>query len=163
MELITMKRSTAIAAAVIVSMMGISASLPSMAQTPGSHGPGQMMQNRNAQPGRGMTPEMMGPMMRQMMRHMMGPGHMMGPPMRRMMGRGMMGSLSGFSREKPLSNDDVRRIVDGRLAQSGLSRLKAGAVKDDGKSAKVDIVTPKDELIFRLKVNRATGRAAITE
>ncbi len=80
------------------------------------------------------------------------------------MGSGMTGSNTGFRREKPLSNDDVRRAVDGKLALSGLSRLKAGTVKDDGENAvNVEVVTPKGEMIFRVKIDRATGRTVIVE
>jgi hypothetical protein len=148
-----MKPRTAIAAALLVSAIGIS---PALAQMPKAGSAGQMMQDNATQMTQDMMGGMFGQMMGQMMSHMMGEGGMMG--------YGMMGSASGFQRDKSLTNDDVRRAVDGRLALSGLSRLKVGAVKDEGEdAAKVDVVTQKNELVFRLKVDRATGRAAVVE
>jgi hypothetical protein len=148
-----MKPRTVIAAALLASAISIS---PALAQMPKAGSAAQMMQDNATQMTQGMMGEMMGQMMGQMMSHMMGEGGMMG--------YGMMGSASSFQRDKPLTNDDVRRAVDGRLVLSGLSRLKVGAVKDEGEdAAKVDVVTQKNELVFRLKVDRATGRAAVVE
>jgi hypothetical protein len=145
-SLLKMKLHTAVATTLLISSVGVSAVTPlraHQAQMPGMDRPGMMMQDGNPQTGQGM--------MGGMMSHMMGQG-------------GMMGFKSGFRREKPLSNDDARRAVDGKLALSGLSRLKVGTIKDEGgNAAKVDVVTQKGELIFRLKVDRATGRTAIVE
>lgn len=111
-------------------------------------GQGHMVQGTGSQPGQGM--------MGHMMHHGMGGG---GMKMHGMMGRG-----AGFGREKALSNDEVRRVVDGRLALMGLSRLKAGTAKDAGeKAAQVDVVSEKGDMVFRLKVDRKSGRAAIIE
>jgi hypothetical protein len=141
-SLLKMKLHTAVATTLLISSVGVSAVTPlraHQAQMPGMDRPGMMMQDGNPQTGQGM------------MGGMMGQG-------------GMMGFKSGFRREKPLSNDDARRAVDGKLALSGLSRLKVGTIKDEGEDAvKVDVVTQKGELIFRLKVDRATGRTAIVE
>lgn len=141
-SLLKMKLHTAVATTLLISSVGVSAVTPlraHQAQMPGMDRPGMMMQDGNPQTGQGM------------MGGMMGQG-------------GMMGFKSGFRREKPLSNDDARRAVDGKLALSGLSRLKVGTIKDEGENAaKVDVVTQKGELIFRLKVDRATGRTAIVE
>jgi hypothetical protein len=141
-SLLKMKLHTAVATTLLISSVGVSAVTPlraHQAQMPGMDRPGMMMQDGNPQTGQGM------------MGGMMGQG-------------GMMGFKSGFRREKPLSNDDARRAVDGKLALSGLSRLKVGTIKDEGgNAAKVDVVTQKGELIFRLKVDRATGRTAIVE
>jgi hypothetical protein len=146
-SLLKMKLHTAVATTLLISSVGVSAVTPlraHQAQMPGMDRPGMMMQDGNPQTGQGM------------MGGMMGQGGMMG--------HGMMGFKSGFRREKPLSNDDARRAVDGKLALSGLSRLKVGTIKDEGENAaKVDVVTQKGELIFRLKVDRATGRTAIVE
>ncbi len=94
-----------------------------------------------------------------------GRGMMMGSMMQKMqkMRKKMMGRKF-FARAKPYSNEDVKRIVGGRLAMHGFSGLKAGAVKDGGANAAlVDIVSPKGEFLFRVKFNRKSGMAAIVE
>lgn len=140
----------AISTALVASLTAVSIPVIAQAQSVPMRQPGQMMQNQNAESNRGMVPRMMGPMMRQMMGHMMG--------QRGMMHQGMVGSGFGFRREKPLSDKDIQKIIDGKLALSGFSRLKAGATENDGDdAAKVNIVSAKSELIFRLKVNRMTG------
>ncbi len=94
-----------------------------------------------------------------------GRGMMMGSMMQKMqkMRKKMMGRKF-FARAKPYSNEDVKRIVGGRLAMHGFSGLKAGAVKDGGANAAlVDVVSPKGEFLFRVKFNRKSGMAAIVE
>jgi len=92
-------------------------------------------------------------------------------------GKGMMGrmmmmqkmhkkmmSRMFFARDKPYSDDDVKRIVGGRLAKHGFSGLKAGGVKNAGDmAALVDIVSPKGEFLFRVKINRKTGMSTVVE
>ncbi|HSR54723.1 MAG TPA: hypothetical protein VLN73_00675, partial [Alphaproteobacteria bacterium] len=123
----------------------------------GMMGPGMM--------GRGMMgPGMMGA-------GMMHPGMMMGHhPHHGMMGPWMMGGhgmmMGGWPRGRRvhLSADDVKRIVDGRLAWRGLKHLKVGTVKVvDDDTASADIVTKEGSLAVRLRVDRNTGHAAIVE
>ncbi len=75
----------------------------------------------------------------------------------------MMGGWS-HGRRLSLSAEDVKRIVDGRLALRGLKHLKAGPVKIvDDDTASADVVTKDGSLAVRLRVNRNTGYAVITE
>ncbi len=99
----------------------------------------------------------MGAMGKNMMKSPMMKGSMMKSMRKKMMSRMF------FAREKPYSNDDVKRIIGGRLAMHGFSGLRAGAIKDDGDNALSDIVSPKGELLFRVKFNRKTGMATIVE
>ena len=97
-----------------------------------------------------------------------GQGRMMGHRARQgqhKRGRMDRGHARGvFKREKAFSLDDVRRIVDGRLAWYGLSRLKSGELKEvGGNDVHVDVVTPKGEMVFRLRVNRRTGHTALID
>jgi hypothetical protein len=88
-------------------------------------------------------------------------GSMMGKMMK--MSKKMMGRKF-FVRAKPYSNEDIKRIVDGRLAMHGFSGLKAGMVKDAGMNmALAEIVSPKGEFLFRVKFNRKSGMAVIVE
>ncbi len=158
---------------------------PTEAQAPtGPMGPGMMggpwMMGRGAMGpggmGRGAMGGMMGPWMMGrhgmmggpwMMGHhgMMGPhghpGMMMAPWM---MGQhGMMGGW-GHGRRTELSADDVKRVIDGRLAWHGLKHLKVGAVKIvDDDTASADVVTKEGSLAVRLRVDRNTGYAVIAE
>ena len=105
---------------------------------------------------------------------MMGRGGMMGQGGRMHMGgmgrmmkmrKKMMGKMF-MTRKKPYSNADIRRIVDGRLATHGFSKLMAGDVTDgpsEANTAVVSVVSPKGELLFKVEVNRKTGMAAIIE
>ena len=99
----------------------------------------------------------MGNMGKNMMKSPMMKGSMMHKMRKKMMSRMF------FAREKPYSNDDVKRIIGGRLAMHGFSGLRAGAIRDDGDNALGDIVSPKGELLFRVKFNRKTGMATIVE
>ena len=97
----------------------------------------------------------------------------MGP--RGMMGAGMMGMMMKMRkkmmgkmfmvRKKAYSNEDIKRMIDGRLAAHGFSRLKAGPVKDSPNkgqnAALVDVVSAKGEFLFQVMVNRKTGMAAV--
>jgi len=109
---------------------------------------------------------------------MMSPGQGKGMMMGSGQGKGMMMGRGGmmhkmhtkmmshtlFTREKPFTNDDVKRIIGGRLAMNGLSGLRAGNVKDaDSQAAMADIVSQKGELLFRLKFNRNTGMASVVQ
>ena len=90
------------------------------------------------------------------MRGMM--GGMMMKRMRAMMMAGML------KRAKPLSAEDVRRIIDGHLSMMGFSKLSARNVKIvNDQFATADVVAPKGEVILRLKVNRKMGRMMIVE
>ena len=93
---------------------------------------------------------------------MMGPG-MMG---RGMMGSGMMGMMGqrGHMRDRNLSADDVKRVLDGRLAWQGLKRLKVGKTKVvDDDTVAAEIITKENSLVVRLKVDRHTGHAVIAD
>lgn len=139
-----MKRTLAMIALLAIPALGFVSSVPADAQM---RGPGPMMEDKDDRP----FPGMMG----MMMEHMMDRGMMRG---------GMMGPGAGFHRDKPLSNADITRVIDGRLALAGLSRLKAGTVKDAGEdAAEVEVVTQKGELVAKLKVDRKTGRAAVVD
>ena len=94
----------------------------------------------------------------------MGPGGMMGMMMK--MRKKMMGKMF-MVRQKAYSNEDIKRMIDGRLAMHGFSRLKAGAVKDGANknqnAALVDVVSGKGEFLFQVMVNRKSGMAAIVK
>ena len=94
-----------------------------------------------------------------------GQGMMMGAMMKNMMKmRKKMMGRKFFVRARPYSNEDIKRIVGGRLAMHGFSNLRAGAVKDAGANAALaDVVSPKGEFLFRVKINRKTGMASIVE
>lgn len=141
-----MKQRLVLATVFALFLAGVGPLVPAHAQMPGR---GHMMQNnRDWQPGPGM--------MSMMTEHMMNRGGMMPGS--------MMGVGAGFRREKPLSNDEISRVIDGRLVMLGLARLKVGSVKDSGEdAAQVDVVTQKGELVARLKVDRETGRASVIE
>lgn len=153
------RRIPALAAVAMASTVAMAAAGMAQAHMSQGQGQGQMEKSDKSHPGRGMMDQGKG--RGPMKQGQMGQGHMMG----HMMGQGhMMGFKSGFRREKPLSNDEARRVVDGRLALGGLSRLKAGSAKDADKDAvEIDVVTEKGDLVYRLKVNRTTGRAVIIE
>lgn len=60
--------------------------------------------------------------------------------------------------EKNFSADDVKNILEGRLAWYGNKRLKVGEVKKkDDDTYIADIVTADDSLVERLEVDRKTG------
>jgi len=90
---------------------------------------------------------------------MMGQGGKMAKMRKKMMGKMFM------VREKAFTNADIKRLIDGRLAKHGFSNLLAGDVKDGAKeqAALVDVVSPKGEFLFKVRVNRKTGMAVIVE
>ncbi len=106
---------------------------------------------------------------------MMGGGHgMMGQGM---MGQGMMGrgghhgqqgmgyrgakggcSANTQTRDRDLSVDDVKKIIEGRLARRGNDRLKVGKVEaKDEKTIIAEILTVDDSLVDRIEFDRKTG------
>ncbi len=95
---------------------------------------------------------------------MMGKRHPGGMGMKGKMRKKMMGKKF-MVRAKSYTNADIKRIVDGRLARHGFSNLLAGGVQDGTKeiTAVVDVVSPKGEFLFKVRVNRKTGMAAIIE
>ncbi|MDH3580628.1 MAG: hypothetical protein OEM91_08385 [Hyphomicrobiales bacterium] len=155
-----MKRKlTTLTAVAMASTIAIAAAGMAEAHMGQGQGHAQMGKSEKSQPGSGMMGQKKG-QGRMMGQGQMGQGGMMG----RMMQHDMKGHAAGFKREKALSTDEVRRVIDGRLAVSGLSRLKAGTAKDVGETAtEVDVVTEKGDMVFRLKVDRKTGRAVIIE
>ncbi len=94
----------------------------------------------------------------------MGGMKMMGQMMK--MRKKMMGKMF-MVRKKPHSNTDIKRMIDGRLAKHGFSKLLAGDVSNGAdtmpKTAIVSVVSPKGELLFKVEVNRKNGMAAIIE
>ena len=152
------------ASLIIVPLAGAHAHQPGSGMTPGS-GPNVGMMNNVPQSGN-MGPGMMGSGM--MGSGMMGPGMMgpgmMGSNMMPMMPGAMFGNRMIASRARPFTGQEVRRIVDGRLAVHGLSRLKVGTVEAaDDTTFTVDIVTLDDSLAVRLTVEKQSGRVMSVE
>jgi hypothetical protein len=170
-EEVAMKTSHLIATGAVVFV--ISAAVLALAHGPGATrwggaGPaGYGMMGHHSMMGQG--PGMMGgPMMGQ------GPGMTGGPMMG--MGYGMMGMgpgpgadrgggrnawmpMWGPEPSRPLSTDEVRRMVDGRLAWRRNDRLKLGKVEErDANTVVVEIVTLDGSLVDRMGIDRQTGR-----
>jgi hypothetical protein len=147
-------------------------------------GPGPMM-GQGAGPGSMMGPygQMAGPCPMQHMHgmHHMQPGMMTGPHgmhprvmmhrnlMGWQMGPGMMGRGLGpgwvygmpGAVERALDVDEVKAMMERRLAWHGNPRLKLGEVRadaDDDDLIVADIVTVDDSLVQRLIVDRHTGQ-----
>lgn len=123
----------------------------------GGHGPGMM--GGGMMGGGGYGPGMGGQGMGG--QGMMGPGMMGGGMMGGgMMGGGMMGLGPSVLRPLPeaLSADDVRQMMERRLAWSRNPNLKVGAVeaKDDD-TIEATIVTQDGSLVQTFKVDRSTG------
>ncbi|MEX2009469.1 MAG: hypothetical protein WEC41_04695 [Dongiaceae bacterium] len=113
-------------------MMGPGMMGPGM-MGPGMTGPGMMGQ----QPGPGMGPGMMG----------QGPGFGMGP-----------GGSFVMPLARDLSADEVRHMLEHRLAWHGNERLKIGTVEEkDADTIVAEIVTVDGSLVQRLEVDRHTG------
>ena len=96
-----------------------------------------------------------------MMGHGMGPGmmgHGMGPGM---MGRGM-GPPSGDTaayRERDLSVDEVKSILEHRLEHHGNDRLRVGKVEEKNADVIIaEVETVEGSLVERYAVDRHTGR-----
>jgi len=172
--------TTAIAALTVAT--GIGAAQAHGPQGPGmgyGMGPGMMM---GPHMGYGMgTGMMMGPgmgygmgpgmMMGPGMGYGMGPGMMMGPHMGYGMGPGMMmGPHMGYGRGygmgpgmmgepgKDLSADDVKQMLENRLAWRRNPNLKLGKVEEkDADTITAEIVTKEGSLVRRYSINRHTG------
>lgn len=90
-----------------------------------------------------------------------------------MMGQGMMGQdmmrpgMMGMQRlrgARPYTEDELRRVLDGKLAHRGLSRLKIGEAKAGENGAFVfEIVTLDDSLALTVTMDSATGRVVTVE
>ncbi len=66
--------------------------------------------------------------------------------------------------DKDLSVDQVRDIVEGRLAMMGNTNLKVGGVNETGDdTVAVDIVTQDDSLVQTVEISTRTGRPADAE
>ncbi len=66
--------------------------------------------------------------------------------------------------DKDLSLDQVRDIVEGRLAMMGNTNLKVGDVTETGdNTVAVDIVTQDDSLVQSVEISTRTGRPANAE
>jgi len=116
-----------------------------------------------------MGPGMMGGgMMGMMGRGMMGPG-MMGQGAYGMMGRGGMGPgmmapgqgmgpQYGAGQQKPLTEKDVRGILQNYLKSTRNPNLKLGKITDKGNGFEAEIVTKKEgALVDKIFVDKATG------
>ncbi len=137
--------------------LGTSAHAQQVGTTMGQNSQAGMMKNQ----GHGMGP---GAMMKDKGMSGMGQMSMMGRMMK--MRKRIMGKMF-MVRNKPYSNADTKRMVDGRLAKHGFSKLLAGDVVNGSekmpKTAVVDIVSPKGEMLFKVEVNRKNGTAMIIE
>jgi len=96
---------------------------------------------------------------------MQGMSGMMGMMQQMQKMRKNMMSMNFVVREKPYSNADIKRLIDGRLAKNGFSRLMAGDAADGKKEGVglVDVVSAKGEFLFKVRVNRKTGKAVIID
>ena len=66
--------------------------------------------------------------------------------------------------DKDLSVDQVRDIVEGRLAMMGNTNLKVGGVSEsDADKVIVDIVTQEDSLVQTMEISTRTGRPTDAE
>ncbi|GAB4363849.1 MAG: hypothetical protein Kow00114_20110 [Kiloniellaceae bacterium] len=128
--------------------------------------PGMMMPGCPMGQGYGMGgPGMMGPGM--MGQGMMGQGYgpggsgapMMGPGMGQGMGPGM--GMGGGMMQQPrqtVSVDDVRDMLERRLAWQGNPNVKLGKVEEkDADTILAEIVTQDGSLVERLEVDRRSG------
>ncbi len=164
-----MNKKVIITAATIISIAVVSPlSTTAYAQqnttmTPGStmKGQGKAQQGMGQGMGQGHGGAGSGSMMKA---QKMGGMKMMGQMMR--MRKKMMGKMF-MVRKKPYSNADIKRMIDGRLAKHGFSKLLVGDVKNGAekmpKTAIVSVVSPKGELLFKVEVNRKNAMAAIIE
>jgi len=149
--------SVAIAATVAILSLGTAAttSISSYAHGTGdgqatAGSPGTMMQGQMSGQG-------------YMGRHMGGQGHMgshmggqgqMGNHM--MGGQGHMGGNPAMTLD--LSVDDVRKIIEGRMAMHGNDRLKVGNIEVvDDETIIAEIVTVDDSLVMKMEFDRKTG------
>ena len=157
-------QATAIAAAVIALSLG-TAPTTSFAHGADS-GQGQMNGQGQAKTTTGQS--QMGAMIGKQGTMMGKQGAMMGTMMGTMMGKqgammgqqGHMGSMMGGWSGEPLdlSADDVRKIIEGRMAWHGNDRLKVGKVKTvDDNTIVAEIVTVDDSLVMKMEFDRKTG------
>ena len=152
-------------AAGVAALLLATLSLPAQAHESGQHGRGHGMMGepaegcpQQAMPGRGMMgqgygmgPGMMGPGQGMMGQGMMGQG---------MMGGGTMGPgmMMGPATDRDLSADDVRQILEGRLAWIRNPNLKLGSVEaSDEDTVVAEIVTQEGSLVQTLAVDRRSG------
>ncbi|MEQ8504379.1 MAG: hypothetical protein RIB80_03570 [Rhodospirillales bacterium] len=84
---------------------------------------------------------------------------MIGPGMKSMMGpQGMYGGFHA-TLDWDFDAEDIKRIVDGRLAWLGLSRLKVGDARAlDKDTVEVKVVTKDRSVAAVMKIDRTTGR-----
>ena len=126
---------------------------------PGMMGPGMMgpgMMGPGYGPGGSGMP-MMGPGMGQGMGPGMGQGMGPGPGMGQGMGPGMGGGMMQQPRQS-VSVDDVRDMLERRLAWQGNPNVKLGKVEEkDADTILAEIVTQDGSLVERLEVDRRSG------
>lgn len=114
-------------------------------------------------PGMGMGPGMMmgpgmgygyGGQMPMMGYGMMGSGMMMGP------GYGMMGGCGDAQTlDRDIKADDVKKMMEQRVAWARNPNLKVGKVTEkDGDTIEAEVVTKDNSLVRKFSVDRHTGR-----
>ncbi len=78
--------------------------------------------------------------------------------------RGMIMDGGHMRGDRPYSSDEITRIIDGKLALRGLTRLKVGGAKESEEGAfVVDILTLDDSLAAKLTIDRQTGHITTVE
>ncbi len=140
-----MQRKMKLAGLVLAGVWAVSAIAPATAHSPGAPGTDQ---GRMPMMGYGM---MGGGMMGQ---GMMGHGYHGQMPMMGGYGHGQMQPL-----RRDLTADEVRHMMEHRVAWGGIPNLKVGAVTEkDGDVIEVEIVTKEGSLVQKLAIDRHTGR-----
>ena len=77
--------------------------------------------------------------------------------MGQMRGCGMMGSGCGMKPASPLTIDDAKAMVEGRLAFMRNPNLKMGDITDQGASFEAEILTRDGSLVDKLVIHKAMG------
>ena len=124
-------------------------------------GPGYMHNNQMPMTGQGSMMghgSMSGQMMHSSGGHHSGHGMVMGMGTGSHMQSGMPGGGYGIKAGRELDVEAVRKVLTGRLAWTGNSRLKVGKVEEkDDDTVIAEIVTLDGSLVDRLAVHRRTG------
>lgn len=73
------------------------------------------------------------------------------------MGPGMMGQGWGPGQAGDITPDDVRQLLQRRIAMMGNDRLKVGDIKEEDGRITADIVTNDGSLVDRFGIDTQTG------